>query len=210
MDKRTTKKSVITALFMAAAALIFVQNADCADRGVEIFTEGREFKSVKEYENYRRAMDVPYTPETSTHPELPSGSKDINNDFLRNFLDSTLKNFSDEELKALLYELKKRRGDLFGEEDPPKPQYSLEEMLAEYMRRKGENVSIDINPSKVKTITLDPAKGKSISWGNPEEIHPPQSEEKEHMITAEELRKAISEIRSRDAGTEQSGVSNSK
>ena len=35
--------------------------------------------------------------------------------YIQNFLDSTLKSFSEEELKLILHELRKRRSDLFEE-----------------------------------------------------------------------------------------------
>ena len=172
------------AVLSAALVPLFAQ--ETAPQKVEVFSEGEKFPSLDQYRLHRRMLESAQTPSvnglTAEAPVEPGGPAVTevpvesaspvmeSSAYINNFLDSTLKSFNDEELKLILHELRKRRSDLFAEGGRS---YSLEmkEMLNTQREQSKDDIKLELDPSRVKTIIFpdDGIGSKSILLGDPDQ-----------------------------------------
>src|SRR3989344_568193 len=100
-----------------SAALVPLFAQETAQKNVEVFSEGEKFPSLDQYRLHRRmleaaqtslvnglAAEFPLEPGGPAVSEIPAepGPHGMEPDaYIQNFLDSTLKSFSEEELKLI-------------------------------------------------------------------------------------------------------------
>lgn len=165
------------AVLLAALAPLCAQETPAPK--VEVFSEGEKFPSLNQYRLHRRAQESAEAPSVNGLLAEPAAAETLpapaahgmeTGAYIQNFLDSTLKNFSDEELKVILHELRKRRSDLF-EEGARSYSLEMKEMLNSRREQFREDKGLELDPSRVKTIifTDDGIGSKSILLGDPDQ-----------------------------------------
>ncbi|OGX09080.1 MAG: hypothetical protein A2Z88_08190 [Omnitrophica WOR_2 bacterium GWA2_47_8] len=145
--------SVLIALLVSENVSLAVPNRE---NDVELFIGGHKYHSIREYKETLKQMESQSSvPALSQAPSGPA-PVEYSDDFIRSFLGLTLDKFNDEELKLFINEFKKQRVDLFEGNTSNTELMQMQHMLTGHATGSKYNMDVSLDPSKIKTIAVDP------------------------------------------------------
>jgi len=158
-------------IFFLLAGLILHLTADnifaetrslSSEKGVQVYVNGQEYSSVDEYQQQKIESGI-----EATMNELEDDDFDL---FLKELLEDysagSLKDLSEEQLRNIIRRLHYGQTDI-PSSSPTDPQIQeMQDIWDAHQVTKSQDIPLDIDPQKVKTIYLVPHEPKEKSFSS--------------------------------------------